>query len=76
MPARMILPLILGMLVLPAFPQDEPPPTTEDTSESDDIADLITKAEQASQSRCIALTIFITLLGESFTLRVVGLEES
>jgi TPR repeat protein len=43
----MMLPLILGMLVLPVFPQDEPPPTTGDTSEvSDNITDLITKAEQ------------------------------
>ena len=38
--------LILGMLVLPVFPQDETPPNAEDTSESDNIADLMTKAEQ------------------------------
>ena len=25
--------IVLGMLVLPVFPQDEPPPTTGDTSE-------------------------------------------
>jgi len=38
--------LILGMLVLPVFPQDEPPPTSGDTSEvSDYIADL-KRAEQ------------------------------
>jgi len=38
--------LILGMLVLPVFPQDEPP-TAGDTSEvSDYIADLMKRAEQ------------------------------
>jgi hypothetical protein len=39
------------MLVLPVFPQDEPPPDTEITSElSDDIVDLTTKAEQGDAS--------------------------
>ena len=39
------------MLVLPVFPQDEPPPTTGDTSEeSDYIADLMKKAEQGDAS--------------------------
>ena len=38
--------IILGMLVLPVFPQDEPP-TTGDTSKlSDAIAEWIRKAEQ------------------------------
>jgi len=51
MPARMILPLILGLLFLPVFPQDEPPPSTGDTSEvSDYAADLITKAEEGDAS--------------------------
>ena len=51
LPTRMILNLILGMLVLPVFPQDEPPPNTENTSElSDDIVDLMTKAEQGDAS--------------------------
>ena len=46
MPARMILPLILGMLVLPVFPQDEAPPATEDTGDfSTYIADLTKRAE-------------------------------
>jgi len=50
--SRMILPLILGMLVLPVFPQDEPLPTTEDTSEvvEDSIADLMKRAEQGDTS--------------------------
>lgn len=39
--------LILGMLVLPVFPQDDSPPATGDTSEvSDYIADLMKRAEQ------------------------------
>jgi len=43
--------IILGMLVLPVFPQDEPPPTTGDTSEvSDSIADLMKRAEQGDAS--------------------------
>ncbi len=51
LPTRMILNLILGMLVLPVFPQDEPPPNIENTSElSDDIVDLMTKAEQGGAS--------------------------
>ena len=51
MTARMILPLILGMLVLPVFPQDEPPPTTGDTTEaSDNIAELMKKAEEGDAS--------------------------
>jgi len=43
----MILPLILGMLVLPVFPQDEPPPTTGDVSEerSQDSLLLLTSEE-------------------------------
>jgi len=50
MPARMILALILGMFVLPVFPQDEPP-TSGDTSEvSDYTADLMTAAEQGQAS--------------------------
>ena len=35
MPARMILSLILGMLVLPACQQDEPPPATEGARQDD-----------------------------------------
>ncbi|MCZ6485717.1 MAG: tetratricopeptide repeat protein [Acidobacteria bacterium] len=39
--------IILGMLVLPVFPQNEPPPTTGDTSEvPDDIAEWMKRAEQ------------------------------
>ena len=64
MPARMILPLILGMLVLPVFPQDEPPPTTGDTSEvSDNIADLMAKAEQGDADAQFNLG-FMYLMGE------------
>jgi len=37
------------MLVLPVFPQDEPP-TTGDTTEVSNIADLIAKAEQGDPS--------------------------
>jgi len=39
---------ILGMFILPACQQDEPPPTTGDTSDSysEFMVDLITKAEQ------------------------------
>ncbi len=43
--------IVLGMLVLPVFPQDEPPPTTGDTSEiSDAIAELMKRAEQGDAS--------------------------
>jgi len=35
MPARMILALMLGMLVLPACQQDEPPPTAENARQDD-----------------------------------------
>ncbi len=50
-PARMILPLILGMLVLPVFPQDEPPLTTETTREAlDEIAGIAKRAEQGDAS--------------------------
>ncbi len=35
MPARMILALMLGMLVLPACQQDEPPLTTENARQDD-----------------------------------------
>jgi len=46
LPSRMILFLILGMLVVPAFPQN-----AEDTSEvSDNIADLMKKAEEGDAS--------------------------
>ncbi len=49
--ARMILPLVLGMLVLPVFPQDEPPLNTEATSEvSDNIAEVMKKAEEGDAS--------------------------
>jgi len=68
MPARMMLPLILGMLVLPVFPQDEPPPTTGDTSEvSDDIAYLMTKAEQGDASAQSKLGLMY-LMGEAIPL--------
>ena len=47
MPFRMVLFVILGMLVVPVFPQDEPPPTAGDTSEeSDYITDLKKRAKQ------------------------------
>ena len=68
MPSRIILPLILGMLVLPVFPQDEPRPTTGDTSEvSDNIADLITKAEQGNASAQFSLAL-LYLMGEAMPL--------
>ncbi len=35
MPIRMILALILGILLLPACQQDEPPPTTESVRQDD-----------------------------------------
>ena len=45
--ARRILPLMLGMLVLPVFPQDEPPPNTAATREAlEEIADAAERAEQ------------------------------
>ncbi len=48
--------IILGMLVLPVFPQDEPPPTSGDTSEiSDAIAELMKKAEQGDASAQVNL---------------------
>ncbi len=66
--ARMIVALILGMLVLPAFPQDEPPPTTGDTSEvSDNITDLITKAERGHESAQYNLALMY-FLGEAIPL--------
>ena len=56
MPTRMILPLILGMLVLPVFPQDEPPPNTGDASElSDNIAERMKKAEEGDVSTQLEL---------------------
>ncbi len=68
MPSRIILPLILGMLVLPVFPQDEPPPTTGDTSEvSDNITDLITKAERGHESAQYNLALMY-FLGEAIPL--------
>jgi len=48
MPARMILPLIFGMLVLPVFPQDEPPTAGATKGVPDHIADLIRKAEEGN----------------------------
>ncbi len=43
---------ILGMFILPACQQDEPPPTTGDTSDrySEFMADTMTKAEQGDAS--------------------------
>jgi len=68
MPARMILPLILGMLVLPVFPQDAPLSTTGATSAvSDDFADLITKAEQGNASAQFNLALMY-LMGEAIPL--------
>ena len=68
MPVRMILPLILGMLVLPVFPQDEPPPSTGDTSAvSDDIADLMKRAEQGNASAQFNLALKY-LMGEAIPL--------
>jgi len=48
MPARMILALMLGMLVLPACQQDEPPLTTESASQDDQDEPQVT-TESASQ---------------------------
>ncbi len=68
MPATMILALILGMLVLPVFPQDEPPPTTGDTSEvSDDIADLMKDAELGDSDAQYNLALMY-FLGEAIPL--------
>ena len=68
MQARMILPLMLGMLVLPVFPQDEPPPTTGDTSEASDyIAELRSKAEQGDADAQFNLG-FMYFLGEAIPL--------
>jgi len=66
MPARMILALMLGLLLLPVFPQGEPPPTTGDTSEAN-IADLITKAEQGHESAQYNLALMY-FLGEAIPL--------
>jgi len=49
--------LILGMFVLPAFSQDEPPPTTGDTGEVSNIADLIKKAEEGDSFIQLALAV-------------------
>ncbi len=67
MPARMILSLMVGILVLAVFPQDEPPPTTGDTSELSNIADLITKAEQGNASAQFNLALMY-LMGEAIPL--------
>ena len=65
MPTRMTLPLILGLLVLPVFPQDEPPPTTGATGEvSGSIADLMSKAEQGDADAQFNLG-FMYLMGEA-----------
>ena len=62
MPARMILALILGMLVLPVFPQDEPPPNAGDTSEvPPHIADLMTTAEQGDAISQYLLALYYEL---------------
>ncbi len=54
--------IILGMLVLPAFPQDEPPPTTGDTSEvPPHIADLMTTAEQGDAISQYLLALYYEL---------------
>jgi len=48
--------IILGMFVLPAFPQDEPPPNTEITSEAlDEIAGMAKRAEQGDASAQVNL---------------------
>ncbi len=63
MPRKIILPLIFGMLVLPAFPQDEPP-TIGDTSEvSDYIAEVKKKAEQGHKAAQYNLALMY-FLGE------------
>ena len=68
MPTRMTLPLILGLLVLPVFPQDEPPPTTGSTGEvSGSIADLMSKAEQGDADAQFNLG-FMYLMGEAIPL--------
>ncbi len=68
MPTRMTLPLILGLLVLPVFPQDEPPPTTGATGEvSGSIADLMSKAEQGDADAQFNLG-FMYLMGEAIPL--------
>jgi len=48
MSTRMILALILGMLVLPVFPQDEPPTTGATREVLDDIPDVMKEAEQGN----------------------------
>jgi hypothetical protein len=51
MSAKMILPLILGMLVVAVFPQDELPPSPGDKSKlSDAMAEWMKKAEQGNAS--------------------------
>jgi len=54
MPARMILPLILGMLVIPACQQDERPLTTDSARQNDAedavLSSLREKAEQGDAS--------------------------
>ncbi len=68
MPTRMIIAWILGILVLPVFPQDAPLSTTGATSAvSDDIADLITKAEQGNASAQFNLALMY-LMGEAIPL--------
>ena len=69
MSTRVILPLILGMLALPVFPQDEPPPTTGDASEAigQGVGEMRKQAEQgdASAQYNLALMYF---LGEAIPL--------
>ncbi|MCZ6767642.1 MAG: tetratricopeptide repeat protein [Acidobacteria bacterium] len=68
MPTRMTLPLILGLLVLPVFPQNEPPPITGATGEvSGSIADLMSKAEQGDADAQFNLG-FMYFLGEAIPL--------
>ena len=51
MSAKMILPLILGMLVVAVFPQDELPPSPGDKSKlSDAMSEWLKKAEQGNAS--------------------------
>jgi len=67
MPARMTLALILGMLVLPVFPQNEPL-TTGDTSEvSGKISDLMKDAELGDSDAQYNLAL-IYFLGEAIPL--------
>jgi TPR repeat protein len=62
MPARMILALMLGMLVLPALPQDEPPPNAGDTSEVPiHITALMAKAEQGDAFSQYFLALYYEL---------------